>query len=316
LADRLAADPTVALRSVRPDAPDLGAGLAGVDTLFVLGPSSGIDVTGTGGSHLDLTGIRTVLDAAGRARVTSIVALSSAMVYGAWPDNPVPLTEEAPLRPDAEATHAVLRAELERLLAVWSDDHPDVAVAVLRPVVTVSSEQADWLRRSPWSRKGLEVAEADPPRQFLHVDDLVAALVLAAERRLRGAYNVAPDGWLAPDTFRELEGPTPRLRLGPALAQRVATWGFRTGLTTAPPEVLPYTIHPWVVANDRLKQAGWSPQLSSEEAFVEADLAGPWRSLSPRARQELSLAALFAVAVAGAIAVFSVVRRIRRRSAR
>ena len=41
-----------------------------------------------------------VLAGASRHRTRHFVLLSSAMVYGAWPNNPVPLTEDAALRPD------------------------------------------------------------------------------------------------------------------------------------------------------------------------------------------------------------------------
>ncbi|HEY6415623.1 MAG TPA: NAD(P)H-binding protein, partial [Acidimicrobiales bacterium] len=47
----------------------------------------------------DVDRARRLLDAAGDAAVPHLVVLSSATVYGAWPNNPVPLTEEATLRP-------------------------------------------------------------------------------------------------------------------------------------------------------------------------------------------------------------------------
>jgi nucleoside-diphosphate-sugar epimerase len=52
-----------------------------------------------------------VLDAASAAGVTHVVVLSTAMVYGAWGNNPVPLTEDAPLRPDPSLVYASARAE-------------------------------------------------------------------------------------------------------------------------------------------------------------------------------------------------------------
>jgi hypothetical protein len=66
-----------------------------------------------------------------------------------------------------------------------------------------------------------------------------------------------------------------------------------------------------VGANDRLRATGWSPQLTSEEVYVEADPGGPLASMSPRRRQELSL-----VGAAGAVALLvgGVVWALRRRS--
>jgi hypothetical protein len=34
--------------------------------------------------------------------------------------------------------------------------------------------------------------------------------------------------------------------------------------------VLPYLVHPWVVANDRLRDAGWAPRHTNEEALLLA----------------------------------------------
>ena len=52
------------------------------------------------GARPNLVALRRVLEAAARAGVSSLVHVSSATVYGAWPDNPVPLPEDAALRPN------------------------------------------------------------------------------------------------------------------------------------------------------------------------------------------------------------------------
>jgi hypothetical protein len=65
----------------------------------------------------------------------------------------------------------------------------------------------------------------------------------------------------------------------------------------------------WVVANDRLRAAGWSPTHSNEEAYVEGDPGGPLTSLNPKRRQLLSMGAVVAVAAAGLVGAVLVVRR-------
>jgi hypothetical protein len=99
------------------------------------------------------------------------------------------------------------------------------------------------------------------------------------------------------------------------VAERLASLRWRLGLTGVPPGVLPYTMYPWVVANDRLKAAGWAPTHSNEEAFVEADPGSPLSRVDPRRRQLVSLGALGAV-VAGAAAGLAVAARrlLRRRT--
>jgi hypothetical protein len=73
-------------------------------------------------------------------------------------------------------------------------------------------------------------------------------------------------------------------------------------------------VHPWVVANDRLKADGWSPTSSNEEAIVASHQAGPWATLSPRRRQELALAASGLVLAGAVTGVVALVRRRARRS--
>jgi hypothetical protein len=220
----------------------------------------------------------------------AVVLVSSALVYGAWPDNPVPLAEDAPLRPNPGFFPAVERAEAERLVSDWSADHPDTPVAILRPAVMVG---AGW---SPLDRAvtGMGVpraADVGRPVQFVHVDDVAAAVVFVAGRRLRGVFNVAPAGYLAEETMGELVGGVARLSL-PRRAVRVLTAATRQlGGGHLRSSALPYGLNPWVVASDRLRAAGWTPRYTSEEALVESTAVPRWTGLSPDRRQRIVLTA-------------------------
>ena len=120
------------------------------------------------------------------------------MVYGAWANNPVPLTEDAPLRPDPGLPYASAKAESERVVFEWraAQAGPAPKVAVLRPTVSVSGESIEWLSTSPWSAAALRASGTDRPSQFLHLDDLASAVDHARRESLDGPFNVAPDGWL------------------------------------------------------------------------------------------------------------------------
>jgi nucleoside-diphosphate-sugar epimerase len=278
-----------------------------VDTLLLLGsPGTGDgDLDGTGRTGIDLAGDRVLLGSASSVR--TVVVLSSALVYGAWPNNPVPLTEDAALRPDPDLPYAVALGQLEAIAGEWRAGHPGGTVGVLRPTLAVAGDRSDWLARSPWYGAGVAVAPDDAPRQFVHLDDVAEAVDLARRRRLDGAFNVAPDGWLNAAAIAALAGPAPRVGLPPAWAERWLAWRRRDGASTA--AVVAAVANPWVVANDRLRAVGWEPQHTNEEAFVVADRVGQWRGMSPRTRQELSLAA---VAVAAAAAVVGAVLLVLR----
>ena len=287
-----------------------------IDVVVHLGTSTGPELDGTGTSGVDVDATRRLLEAAGSAAVGHLVLLSSAMVYGAWPNNPIPLTEDDPLRPNPELDFAVAKAEIERLAHEWRMAHPSSTVAVLRPTVAVSEETSEWMARSLWTTGSVRPADLEPPAQFVHLDDLASAVDLARRKRLDGAFNVAPNGWIPPEQVRALAPPVGRLRLPEPIAARLASWRWQLGLTPTPPEVLPYTVHPWVIANDRLRAAGWEPANSNEEAFVAGVRAGPLATITPRRRQELALGAVGAVVVAAVATVVVVARRRRRRAAR
>ncbi len=257
---------------------------------------------------------RRVLEAAGDAGVGHLVVLSSATVYGAWPDNPVPLTEDATLRPNPGFPFAAERAEIERLVAEWREAHPGAPAAVLRPARAAGPDHHDWLVRA--LRPGPAVPEdaEEPPVQFVALDDLAAACDLVRRERLDGAFNVAPEGSIPGDEVRSLTGAPPKVPLPARVASRLVRWGFRAGLGPTPPALVPYTLHPWVVASDRLRRRGWSPAMTNEEACIEAHEVGAWATLSPRRRQELALTVAGVVLAGVAVgAGFAVRRALRRR---
>ncbi len=316
---------TVTEASIELTDPDLKRLIDGASAIIHLGVSDPADggpgdpepgepaQDGTGNAVGALAGTRALLALAADLGVATLVVLSSAMVYGATAENPVPLTEEAPMRPELDLRFAVERVEVERLAADWREDQPGpVTVALLRPAIAVAHERAAWFARSPWSSAGVQVDQAEPARQFLHLDDLAAAVDLARREHLDGPFNVAPDGWIPADQLRALRGPAPRVSLPASAARCLAGWGWSFGLTTTPPALLPYRTHPWVVANDRLRAAGWVPVHSNEEAFVEADPGGPLTSLDPRRRQLLAIGGVGVVAVGAVAAVAVAVRRARR----
>ncbi|MGH9116711.1 MAG: NAD-dependent epimerase/dehydratase family protein [Acidimicrobiales bacterium] len=264
--------------------------------------------------HDDAPATRAVLEAAGAIGVGHAVVLSSTTVYGAWSTNPVPLTEEAPVRPNPELSLAVKAAERERLAGEWVANHPGASVAVLRAAVPVAEDDDGSLVRALRTAAGPVDAGDDAPAQFIHLADLAAAVDLARRRRLDGPFNVAPDGWITGEALRALAG-GPRVRLPDRFASRLAELRWRLLLAPDRPGLTAYARHPWVVANDRLRAEGWVPSLTNEEAFVATAPAAPWATVSPRRRQEIALgAAVVAVgaAVAGGVVL---VRWVARRRA-
>jgi UDP-glucose 4-epimerase len=260
-------------------------------------------------ARVNVEGTRRVLDAAAAVGVRKVIRVSSAAVYGAWPNNPVPLTEDATLRPNPGFAPAVHAAEVERLLGEWRDEHPAVTVTTLRsaPVLGAGAERLP--SRLLLGRPPLRVRGASPPVQVVHVDDLVDALLLAVGNDLPGTYNVAADGWLASDDARALLPRSLLPALPGELLERLLQRLWASGLGDIPPTVVPYLVHPWVVANDRLRAAGWHPRHTNEEAIIEG-----LDSLPPASRAVRYVAAA-ALSVTLGTAVGLLIRRRRRRAA-
>jgi len=279
---------------------DLAPIFAGVDTVVHLAEDRQ--------RHVDAKVARLLIDhvhdAAVVAGVNHLVLLSSALVYGAHSDNPVPMTESQPIRPSALG-HAQVKAELERVSVRWAADH-NVGLAVLRPAIALSEGDSSWIASAIRAAMTVRPEQVDPPVQFVHHDDLARAVAVVVDRRLSSVYNVSADGWIGADAFRALRGET-EVRL-PERAGRIRNQVAKMFADRSLLEGLePYITHPWVVANDRLKAEGWTPAYSNEEVYIAGTSPPLLASLGPQKRQELMLGAagVAGVAVAGAAAALA-----------
>jgi nucleoside-diphosphate-sugar epimerase len=291
---------------------DLTAVLRGVDTIVHL---AGVDSGGNDGAlltHVNVDGTRRVLDAAATAGVRRIVQTSSAAVYGAWPNNPVPITEDGALRPNPGFLPALHDAENERRLQQWRESHAGVTATTLRMAPVVGPGAHGLFARAALGRPPVALRGASRPIQVVHVDDAVSAIALAIERDLDGVFNVAADGWVSEAVVRGLAGNGPP-SLPDDVARRVLQVLWASGLGDAPPAVLPYLVDPWVVANDLLRAHGWAPAHSNESA-ISASLP---LTLVPTGRRRAVMTAAVVAGTAGAgLGAVRVARRLQVRRSR
>jgi nucleoside-diphosphate-sugar epimerase len=265
----------------------------------------------------NVRGAQTVLTAAAAGGVSRVVLVTSAMVYGAQPDNPVPLPEDAPLSAESDDSVVGDLLEIEHLAERSSRTHLGLQVCVARPAALVGDGIDTLITRHFEAPRLLAVKGCAARWQFCHVDDLVSALELAAAGEVAGAFAVGSDGWLEQDELEELAG-LRRIELPAGLTFGAVQRLHRAGIAPAPGADLRYVVYPWVVDCKVLREAGWHPALSNAEVLdVLLEQRAGHHAVAGRrlARKDATITAAGAtVAVIGTAAIVRQVRRRRRGS--
>ncbi|HKF80245.1 MAG TPA: NAD-dependent epimerase/dehydratase family protein [Thermoleophilaceae bacterium] len=216
---------------------------------------------------VDVGGTQSVLEAASLAGTQQVLVATSAAAYGAFPDNPEPITEEHPVRGVASFSYARDKTEADRLCQLWALEHPERTMTIVRPSIVFGPNVDNYLVRL-WTAAPFQpdVGNLDNRIQFVHEDDVVEGIIGLLHGRQAGAYNVAGDGLMTLRECAELAGnPIRRMPLGAYRLLGRIFWALH--VAEAPPGQLEFAIHPWVVSADKLKGTGWKPRHTSRETF-------------------------------------------------
>jgi UDP-glucose 4-epimerase len=222
--------------------------------------------------EVNVKGSQGVFEAAARQGVRKVIHTSSVVAYGLHPDNPIPLTEESPLRPNPGLYYGRTKAAVERYLDSFERNHPGIIVTRLRPC-TVVGPRADPAQMTSFVSPIVPtVRGADPLYQLLHEDDMGRALHLVIQKDAPGIYNVGGD---EPRTLGQLN----RLRGAQAVSLphfvvRILMWYlWRTGRSLFAPEWTDLARYPIVASNEKLKGLGWVPRYTTVEALLSIQAA-------------------------------------------
>lgn len=293
--------------------PSMAQRIAGCDVVVHLDLDTSPEVDPRLRSAQNVRGAQTVLTAAAATGVPRVVLCTSAMCYGAFPDNSVPLDEDAPLRARPDGIVADL-LEIEWLARRAPKAHPGLQVTVVRPSIVVGPGVDTMLTRHFEAARLLVIRGSQPAWQFCHVDDLVSALMYAALGRVEGAVTCGSPGFLEQEDIETLFD-LPRLELPESLAFGAAERLHRLGLTPSPASELAYVSHPWVVPSTKLLAAGWRPTYDNVAAgqALLAEVAGQHAALGRRLGRRETATLGAAGATVALIGTAAVVRRARRK---
>jgi nucleoside-diphosphate-sugar epimerase len=197
-----------------------------------------------------------------------LIAVTSAMVFGARPDNPVPLPDDTPRRADSDAGLVGDLLEIERILERTPRVHPGLALTVIRPAALVGPGVDTAVTRHFEAPRLLVLRGAHTSWQFCHVDDLAGAVLVALEAGLDGWFTAGAPEPLPEEDVERLSGMR-RLEVPAGLAFSTAERLHRVGVLSTPAGELAYVVHPWVVDSGGLRAAGWWPEHDNESCLRE-----------------------------------------------
>lgn len=262
--------------------------------------------------EVNVDGSIAVFEAALAAGVRHLVYPSSVFVYGAHPDNDVPLTEASVLRGIDAFPYAEHKLEVERWLEPWAAAHPELDVSVLRFAALFGPGVENVLTRAFETPRIPRVRAHRPPLQFLHPDDAVAALLHVIGERLAGTYNVCSDGWLSFDEVTAIIG-RGTVEVPEELAYSSIERLWTLGIGDQPPGMLALFMHPWVMSAEKLQATGWSPRYSNRDAVASMAAEHAGFVTVGRARVRRSTLRWGAATASGALALEVCRRQLARR---
>jgi UDP-glucose 4-epimerase len=105
--------------------------------------------------EIDVGGTHNVLEAASASGVEHVLVTSSATAYGAFPDNPVPIDEDWPVRGVPDFEYARDKTESDRLCQLWALRHPERTMTIVRPCIVFGPNVDNYIVRAwtTWSRR-------------------------------------------------------------------------------------------------------------------------------------------------------------------
>jgi UDP-glucose 4-epimerase len=261
--------------------PRLESAFAGADAVvhlaWVVQPNRKPDIL----FRTNVTGTANALEAAGRAGVPHFVCASSVGAYSRATDKNVRVGEDWPVEGIPGSHYSEHKARQEALLDDFAAEHPDVAVARLRPSLIFQREAGSEVGKFFLGRFIPRFIPSQPrlpllpvPNEFVfqaaHADDIADAYWRVLKQRASGPFNVAGEPVLDPNALGWLFGAKRVLPIPVALLRAVVDLSWRLRLQPTDPGWVDMAAGAPLMDTSRArKELGWSPSHSSLHAIKE-----------------------------------------------
>lgn len=220
---------------------------------------------------INIEGSKNVFKCAINAGVTQIMHASSVATYGSFSDNPIPITEDHPIRlMKKKYYYHETKYIVEKNLDEIEKTHPNLIISRIRPHIFIGKGINNFFR-DMLKKEEIRSFFPDNLEQYVWVDDVASAIYLAFKKKARGAFNIGADNPLSSReiarTFNKTIKKTPY-----KIIMFLLQFSYKLHLQRSiPPGWLRMTKYPIIVDCTKAKEElGWKPKydtLGTLQAF-------------------------------------------------
>lgn len=217
--------------------------------------------------NANVLGTQKLLDLSHKYGIRRVIVLSTYHVYGAMAYNPALINESAAMKSAGLSSDLVDSVELENLANIYLWRYPELNICILRPCNIVGPGVRNTMSTLLASHRSPVLAGFSPMMQFIHVDDMADAVVLAYTKPVCGVFNVAPEDWVSYQHALTLSGctriPVPSI---PPVLPRVILRTLR--LKRFPAHLMAFFKYPVVIDGRAFaKEFNFTPKRPLKEIF-------------------------------------------------
>jgi nucleoside-diphosphate-sugar epimerase len=205
---------------------------------------------------------------AAEAGVRKLVVSSSIAAYSTLPDNPVPVTEDTPLRGLYTDFYYNQHKHANEIWLDWLQlAYPQLIISRLRPCIVMGPNQSAATSYIQPNKTHFTSPGAHHIRlQLVHEDDLASAFYTMVQNDLPGAYNVVGD---EPDSLPNIAAAAGLqvVEIPNEMLVQAVTSAWESGASAFGPEWLGEGT--LICSNAKLQATGkWTPRYTTTQAFI------------------------------------------------